>query len=126
MRSERVDSFNIHYLVHTRARDRQPPGQRCSNVENAVVTIATAADAIREPESRRRVFERQILPHIKHCLDYVLPASVSSMEYHYWSILGSVCKNQDKHEDAEKLYRYAKEDLDGKPALEREKTMVLH
>lgn len=125
MPSERVDSFNIHYRVHTWARDRQPPGQRCSNVEKAVVAIATAADAIREPESQRRVFERQILPHIKHCLVYLLPTSVSSVGYHYWSILGSVCKHQNKHEDAEKLYRYAKEDLDGKPALEREKAMVL-
>ncbi len=125
MPSERVDSFNIHYLVHTWARDRQTPGQRRSNVPKAVVVIATAADAVREPESRRRVFERQILPHIRHCLDYLMPASVSSVGYHYWSILGSVCKHQDQHEDAEKLYGYAKEDLDGKPALENEKAMVL-
>ncbi len=125
MPSERVDSFNIHHLVHTWARDRQTPGQRRSNVEKAVVAIATAADAIREPESRRRVFERQILPHIRHCLDYLLPASVSSVGHHYWSILGAVCKHQGKYEDAEKLYGYAKEDLDGKRALENEKAMVL-
>ena len=125
MPSERVDSFNIHYSIHKWARDWQTPSQRDSNVERAVVAIATAADAVQEPESRRRVFERQILPHIRHCLDYLRPASVSSVGYHYWSTLGSVCKHQDQHEDAEKLYGYAKEDLDGKAALENEKAMVL-
>ena len=125
MPSERVDSFNIHSLVHTLARDRQTPRQRVSNVEKAVVALATAADANRGPESRRRLFERQITPHIRHCLDYLLPASINSVGYHYWTILGSVCKHQDQHEDAEKLYSYAKEDLDGKPALENEKAMVL-
>ena len=125
MPSERVDSFNIHRRVHTLARDRQTPGQRDSNVEKAVVAIAAAAAAIREPASRRRVFERQILPHIRHCLDCLLPASVKSVGYHYWTILGSVCKHQGQHEDAERLYGYAKEDLDGKPALENEKAMVL-
>ena len=125
MPSERIDSFNIHRMVHTWAQDRQDPGQWRLNVEKAVVVIATAADSLREPEARRRVFERHILPHIRHCLDYVAPASVSSVGYHYWCILGSVCKHQDEHEDAEKLYRYAKEDLDGKPALENEKAMVL-
>ena len=125
MPSERVGSFNIHCLVHTWARDRQTPGQRYFNVKKAVVAIATAADAIREPRSRRRVFERQILQHIRHCLDCLLPASVNSVGYHYWTILGSVCKHQHKHKDAEKVYRYAKKDLDGKPALENEKAMVL-
>ena len=125
MPSERVDSFNIHSLVHTLARDRQTPRQRVSNVEKAVVALATAADANREPESRRRLFERQITPHIRHCLDYLLPATVSSVAYHYWTILGSVCKHRGQHEDAEKLYGYAKEDLDGKSALENKKAMVL-
>lgn len=125
MPGEGVDSFNIHYLVHTWARDRQTPGQRRSNVKKAVVAIATAADAVREPESRRRVFERQILPHIRHCLDYLLPASVSSVGYQYWSVLGSVCKHQEQHEDAEKLYGYAKEDLDRKAGLRNEKAIVL-
>ena len=125
MPSERVDSFNIHYLVHTWARDRQTPVQRRSNLEKALIVIATAADAVREPESRRRVFERQILPHIRHCLNYLLPATVSSVGHHYWCILGSVCKHQGEYEDAEMLYRYAKEARDGKPALEDDKAMVL-
>ena len=88
MPSERIDSFNIHHKVHTWARDRQNPGERRSNVEKVVVAIATAADAVRKPESRRRVFEKQILPHIRQCLDYLAPASVSSVGYHYWSVLG--------------------------------------
>ena len=125
MPSERAGSFNIHYLVHKLARDRQTSDQRDSNVKRAVVAIATAADAVREPESRRRVFERQILQHIKHCLDYLLPTSVSSVGYHYWSILGSICKRQGQLEDAERLYGYAKEDLDGTPTLENEKATVL-
>ena len=125
MPRERIDSFNIHHMVHAWARDRQTPGERRSNVEKVLVAIAIAADAVREPESRRRVFERQILPHIRQCLNYLAPASVSSVGYHYWSVLGSVCKHQDEYEDAEKLYKYAKEDLDGKPALENEKAMVL-
>ena len=52
-------------------------------------------------------------------------ANVSSVGHHYFSTLGSVCKHQGIYEDAEKLYRYAKEDLDGKPALENEKAVVL-
>ena len=125
MPSERAGSFNIHYLVHKLARDRQTSDQRDSNVKRAVVAIATAADAVREPESRRRVFERQILQHIKHCLDYLLPTSVSSVGYHDWSILGSICKRQGQLEYAERLYGYAKEDLDGTPTLENEKATVL-
>ena len=111
-------------MVHRWARDRQTPDQRRYNVEKAVVAVATAADAVQEPESRRRVFERQILPHIRHCLDYLLPVSVSPVGYRYWSILGSVCKHQDQNEVAENLYRYAIQDLDGKPALESEKEMA--
>ena len=127
MPSERIDSFDIDHMVHTWARYRQNPGQLRLNVEKAVVVIATAADAVREPEPRRRFFERQILPHIRQCLEYLTPASFSSVGYHYWNILASVCKHQDEYEDAEKLYRYAKEDLDEKPALENEReTVLLH
>ena len=93
-------------------------------MEKAVVAVATAADAVQEPESRRRVFERQLLPHIRHCLDYVLPVNVSSVGYRYWSILGSVCKQQEENAVAENLYRYTIQDLDGKPALESEKEMA--
>lgn len=112
-------------MVHKWARDLQDPDQQRHNVEKAVVAVATAADAVQEPESQRRVFERQILPHIRHCLDYLLPISVSSVGYRYWSILGSVCKHQAKNEDAENLYRYAIQDLDGKPTLGNEKEMAL-
>lgn len=120
-----MHSFNIHHMVHTWARDRQTPGERHANVAKVLVAIAITADAVREPEWRRRVFERQILPHIRQCLDYLAPVSVSSVGYRYWSVLGSVCKHQDEYDDAERLYKYAKEDLDGKPALEYEKALVL-
>ena len=69
---------------------------------------------------------RQNLPYIRQCLEYSTPASFSSVGYHYWNILGSVCKHQDEYEDAEKLYRYAIEDLDRRAALENEKETVLH
>ena len=75
-----------------------------------MVVIAFAALAFKRPQSRRWVFEREIVPHITACFHWKTPIfwyEAELVECHHWIALGIICEHWGKHDDAEQLFKLA-------------------
>ena len=72
--------------------------------------LASAALAFNQPQSRRWVFERDIVPHITACFHWKDPIfwyKAELVECHHWTALGIICEHGGKHDDAEQLFKLA-------------------
>lgn len=79
-------------------------------LEQAIIVVATAALAVKQPQSRLWVFEREIVPHIMACLhwkDLFFWYETNLVESHHWRALGIICEHEGKLDDAEQLYKLA-------------------
>lgn len=108
--AEKADSISIHYLTHKWLRERQSSISQELVLEQAIIVIATAALAVKQPQSRLWVFEREIAPHIAACLhwkDLIFWYEANLVESHHWRALGIICEREGKFDDAEQLFKLA-------------------
>ena len=83
-------------------------------LQQAILVIATAALAVKQPQSRLWVFEQEIFPHITACFywkDLIFWYEAHLVGCHHWMALGIICEHGARHDDAEQLFKLANDKI---------------
>ena len=83
----------------------------------AVLVIATAALAIKQPQGRLWTFEQDVVPHILSCFywkDLEFWHEADLIEPHHWMALGTICEREGRQDTAERLFKLASDKIDPK------------